>query len=121
MERDHLAGRVPHEEPHLQRRVVVAVLLTIQVSHDKVVVVHPLHIVGGGETVHNALLALIGVESDGNDDGFGGHIFAGFDAAKIGCEYANAWHNWGIGRDVVHRVSTNARPLGVRGKMMRKD
>ena len=56
-------------------------------------VVHPLHIVGGGETVHNALMALLGVEADGNDDDFGGHIFAGFDAAKIGCGYENEWHS----------------------------
>ncbi len=27
-------------------------------------------------------------------------------AAKITHLYENGWHNWGIGRDVVHRVST---------------
>ena len=62
----------------LQRRVVVAVLLTVQILLHEILVCHPFRVVIGCETIHNALLALLGIETDGDDDGFGGHIFAGF-------------------------------------------
>ena len=44
----------------------------------------------------NASFTLFGVESDGDDDGFGGHIFAVFDAAKIVRGCAGLWQS-GVG------------------------
>ena len=89
---DHITGRVPHKQPHLQRRVVVAVLLAIQILLHEVLVRHPFRSDVVREIRQDASFALLGIEADGDDDSLCGHIFVVFDAAKIKRDCANSWH-----------------------------
>lgn len=112
---DHIAGRVPHEQPHLYRWVVVAVLLAIQILLHEVLVRHPFRSDVVREIGQDASFALLGVESDGDDDGFCGHIFAVFDAAKITQDCADSWHcgapqTYGLPAQIARRLWESTFP-----------
>ena len=89
---EHFVRRIPDQQPHIQRRVVVAVLLTIQILLHEVLVRHPFRSDVVREIRQDASFALLGIEADGEDDFLCGHIFVVFDAAKIMQGCANLWH-----------------------------